>query len=143
MDGGLKILVTGGTGFVGSHLCRELLEAGNRVRVLDIVKKPFLNPNYDYRNVDILDKEKLTQALEGVDFVIHLAAKHRFFGISEKEFFRTNVEGTKNVLDAMNDARVNRIIFFRFKNICQRIETFIWYFDNGDMGILFCSAITI
>ena len=108
----LNILVTGGAGFVGSYLCKELSSLGHNVRLVDIQEQTRLAERYDYRCVDILDKSALTEAMEGIELVIHLAAKHKFFGVSENEFFQVNHDGTSNVLDAMRSKGVQKIIFY-------------------------------
>jgi nucleoside-diphosphate-sugar epimerase len=59
-----------------------------------------------------LDKEGLIEAMMDVDLVVHLAAKHRFFGVSKKEFLLVNEEGTKNVLEAMDTQGVKKLIFY-------------------------------
>ena len=107
-----KILVTGGCGFIGSYLCRELAKMGYAIRVIDIARNEKIEANYDFRQVDILGQEGLTEAMEGIDLVLHLAAKHKFFGVSEKEFFTVNETGTKNLLEAMDVNGVKSIIFF-------------------------------
>lgn len=108
----MKILITGGAGFIGTYLSRELYELGNSIRIVDIDKKNMLNRDYDNRVIDILYKDGLRRAMEGVDYVIHLAAKHRFFGVSEREFFLVNEEGTKNVLEAMDSEGVKKLAFY-------------------------------
>ena len=112
MDVRLNILVTGGAGFIGTYLCRELHKLGHNVRIVDIKRTNSANPEYDYRCLDILDKKGLNIAITDIDIVIHLAAKHRFFGISDEEFFRANEQGTKNVLEAMDVEAVRKLIFF-------------------------------
>jgi nucleoside-diphosphate-sugar epimerase len=86
--------------------------AGHEVRVVDI--KTENNPKglYDYRSVNILDRGRLIPAMRGMDLVIHLAAKHRFFGISEEEFSQVNEGGTRFVLAAMEEAKVKKLIFY-------------------------------
>ncbi len=78
----MKILVTGGAGFIGSHLVDALVERGDQVRVLDNLqpqvhrgRKPgYLNPKAEYRFDDLLDSARLTSALDGMEAVVHLAA---------------------------------------------------------------------
>lgn len=71
-----------------------------------------LGHGYDHRVLDIFDARGLSSAMAGIDYVIHLAAKHRFFGVSEEEFFLSNVGGTKAVLEAMDGAGVGKLLFF-------------------------------
>ena len=78
------ILVTGGAGFIGSHLSRELLAAGYRVRVLDALdaqvhggaaRPSYLDPEIELVAGDVCDRETVRGAVNGVDMVCHLAAK--------------------------------------------------------------------
>jgi nucleoside-diphosphate-sugar epimerase len=112
MDRTSNILLTGGAGFIGTYLSRELHDLGHNIRVVDIDKKNMLNPAYDNRVLDILDRNGLTNAMKEMDLVIHLAAKHRFFGVSEREFFLVNEEGTRNVLQAMDVEGVKKLVFY-------------------------------
>jgi nucleoside-diphosphate-sugar epimerase len=108
----LNILVTGGAGFIGAYLCPELTNLGHEVRIIDSVKRREIHSNCDYRFIDILDQKGLREAMGGIDLVLHLAAKHRFFGVSEREFFEVNEKGTRNVLEAMETQGVKKIVFF-------------------------------
>ena len=108
----MNILVTGGAGFVGTWLCGALQPLGHSIRVVDIDGRKRPGKNLDFRVIDILEKDRLLRAMEGVDLVVHLAAKHRFFGVSESEFFRVNEAGTVSVLEAMAAHDVRRLIFY-------------------------------
>jgi UDP-glucose 4-epimerase len=68
----MLIAVTGGSGFVGSHVVDALAAAGHEVRVVD--HHPPLQLEADWREVDLLDEDSLTTALQGCDIVFHLAA---------------------------------------------------------------------
>lgn len=71
----MKILVTGGSGFIGTNLVADLLKAGHSVSIYDKTK----SETYPDLCVvaDVRDRERLTEALQGVDVVYHLAAEHR------------------------------------------------------------------
>src|SRR3989344_1018181 len=101
---GMRVLVTGGFGFIGGYICRKLVNDGWKVRVFDIQNKadrPEFNLNgLEYVIGDTRDYHAVANALEEVDLIIHLAAKHRFFGISEEEFYSVNVIGTDVILKA-------------------------------------------
>jgi UDP-glucose 4-epimerase len=112
----MKILVTGGAGFIGSHLVDKLIKEGHRVAVIDNLstgKRENLNPKADFYNLDICDFNKIKPLFERVDFVFHLAAVPRV-PLSIKDPITTskvNILGTINVFKAAIDAKVKRIIF--------------------------------
>ena len=111
-----KILVTGGAGFIGSHLTDKLIEKDHQVVVIDNLstgKKENLNSKTDFHNLDICDFEKIKPLFEGVDFVFHLAAIPRV-PLSVKDPVTTskvNILGTINVFKAAIDGGVRRVIF--------------------------------
>lgn len=109
-----RALVTGGLGFIGGYLCRKLSKKRWKVRILDIrdKTKDIAFDGFDYISGDILDYSTVLEAMKGIDLVIHLAAKHRFFGISENEFYKVNVEGTKKILNAAAQVDIKNIIFY-------------------------------
>jgi dihydroflavonol-4-reductase len=99
------ILVTGGTGFVGSEVTRRLLRVGHSVRLLcrdvSLARRRF--PKANIVKGSITDRESLKAAAKGVKQVIHLAGIVSYTG-PESELFRINVHGTKNVLEASKNA---------------------------------------
>jgi nucleoside-diphosphate-sugar epimerase len=110
------VLVTGGVGFIGSHLVDELLARGFAVRVLDIFatgNRKHLNPRAELFEADIRDGEAIRPAFAGVDCVFHVAALPRIpLSIAKPvETHMTNVVGTLNVLIAARDAKVRRLIY--------------------------------
>ncbi len=113
-----KILVTGGAGFIGSHLV-ERLSAANDVTVLDDLSTGSLRnlegakEEVRLHRASILQPKQLAKVLEGQDLVYHLAAKTSVPESVAKpeEYWRTNVEGTLNVLKAAADAKVTRVVF--------------------------------
>ncbi|MBU3693097.1 MAG: UDP-glucose 4-epimerase GalE [Candidatus Nanopelagicaceae bacterium] len=112
-----KVLVTGGAGYIGAHVAAELLKAGYSVRIYDDFSNG-LHKRVDgnFRDIvegDILDREKLIQAMHGVDAVIHLAAKK---AVEESvknplKYYENNVGGTLNLLAAMSLKGVKKIVF--------------------------------
>jgi nucleoside-diphosphate-sugar epimerase len=98
----MEILVTGGTGFIGSHLVERLQAKGDRVRCLVRTKSHPLHIDTNGVELfygDLLRKESLEPAVKGVDAVVHLAAVQG--GTQGKEqFFQVNVTGTKNLIEA-------------------------------------------
>jgi nucleoside-diphosphate-sugar epimerase len=92
-----KILVTGATGRVGKHLVDALIKQGNKVRAL-VKNGTVENENVEIFYGDILDKESLRKATEGVDVIYHLAAIVDYLAPRET-LFNVNVVGTKNLLE--------------------------------------------
>lgn len=124
----MNVLVTGGAGFIGSHVCERLLHAGHAVWALDDLN-PFYEPDLKRRNIrdiqalarpfeffqgDITDRDALDELFGEVKFdqVIHLAARAGVRpSIQEPALYqRVNVEGTVNVIEAARRARVKKMI---------------------------------
>jgi UDP-glucose 4-epimerase len=107
----VRTAVTGGCGFIGSHVVDRLIAAGHDVLVLDAVVRP-LNPAAEYRQADILDLARLTQELEGAEAVFHLAAVADVEQVNADPVraLRMNVEGTGVVLEAARRVGVNRFV---------------------------------
>ena len=112
----MRILVTGGAGFIGSHLVDRLIKENHKVVVIDNLttgKKENVNPQADFYNLDICDFEKIKPLFENIDFVFHLAAIPRV-PVSVEDPVGTskvNILGTINVFKAAIEAKVKRIIF--------------------------------
>jgi len=105
------IAVTGGSGFVGSHVVDALLEAGHKVRVID-PQKPLQAVDVDWADVDMLDQESLTDALKGVGPVFHLAAMADVNDIvaDPPQSVWLNTFGVARVLEAARRADAGRVI---------------------------------
>jgi UDP-glucose 4-epimerase len=111
-----NVLVTGGAGFIGSHLCEGLLAAGDRVRVLDSLiygKREWVPGDAEFIQGDIRDIEACQRAAEGMQAVLHCAAMSRSGPSQENLDFCTqaNIAGTQNMLLAARDAGVKRFIY--------------------------------
>src|SRR5580704_3138703 len=111
-----RVLITGGAGFIGSHLADALIGQGLRVRVLDnFIAGPRenVNPAAEVIVGDVRVIDSIRPAFEGVDCVFHLAALPRVMLSIEKpvETHLTNVVGTLNALIAARDAGVRRFIY--------------------------------
>ena len=110
------VLVTGGAGFIGSHLCEGLLTAGYRVRVLDSLiygKREWVPAAAEFLQGDIRNLDDCHRAVDGVDGVFHCAAMSRS-GPSQEHVdlcTQSNVVGTQNMLLAARDAGVKRFIY--------------------------------
>ena len=106
----MLISVTGGSGFVGSHVVDALIAAGHDVRVIDT--RPPLQLEADWRDVDLLDQDALTNALVGSAFVFHLAAMADVNDVlaNPAESVALNVLGTVRLLEAARRAETGRVI---------------------------------
>ncbi len=108
-----RILVTGATGFTGGHLCRRLTGEGYSVRALvrNLNRCNGLHLcGVDLIRGDLQDPQSLKEATKEIDVVYHVAALYRPENVSKKELWATNVEGTKNILDAALNAGVRRFV---------------------------------
>lgn len=111
MNGALRVAVTGGCGFVGSHVTDHLVRAGHEVRVLDIADG-WRNPAADYHRADLFDEAGLAGCLAGCDAVFHLAgaADVNEVAADPVRAVRLNVEGTARVLEAARRAGCGRVL---------------------------------
>ena len=116
-----RILITGGAGFIGSHLADELLSAGYQVRAFDNLspqvhqsceRPAYLDPDVELVVGDVRNRDALAAALEDVDAVVHLAAQ---VGVGQsmyriEDYTSTNVVGTATLLEALIDRPVERLV---------------------------------
>jgi len=110
------ILVTGGAGFIGSHIVDRLIEKGEDVRVFDNLSsgnKDFVNENAEFIQGDLRNFDEIRRALKDVEEVWHIAANPDVRIGSEKpeEIYGNNIEATFNLLEAMRLEGVDRIVF--------------------------------
>jgi dihydroflavonol-4-reductase len=106
--------VTGATGFVGSHVARALAAQGADLRLL-------VRSGSDLRNIqelqaervmgDLRDAASLKKAVTGCDVVFHVAADYRLWVRDPDEMYRSNVEGTKAILEAARESKVRRVVY--------------------------------
>ena len=115
----MNILVTGGTGFIGRHLVKELISIGSSCRLL-------IRPTSDTSRLngiegielwkgDLTQPQTLAGIAEGVDYVFHLAAEGHVSAMSEEafnKFTRVNVDGTKNLLTECRGHKLNKFVHF-------------------------------
>lgn len=109
-------LVTGGAGFIGSHLSSALVARGHRVRVVDNLITGFernLQPGVEFTHGDLAEAAVANAAVQGVDYVLHQAAIPSVPRSvkSPRESHRANVDGMLNILLAARDAGVKRVVF--------------------------------
>jgi dihydroflavonol-4-reductase len=110
----LRAFVTGATGFLGSHVARVLAEQGAELRLL-------VRPTSDLRNVeglnadrvvgDLRDPASIEKAISGCDVVFHVAADYRLWVRDPDEMYRSNVEGTRSLLEAARKLGVRRVVY--------------------------------
>ncbi|MFP4615626.1 MAG: hopanoid-associated sugar epimerase [Thiohalorhabdus sp.] len=110
----MTVLVTGGTGFVGSALVRSLLAAGHRVRVL--TRRGSSRANLaglpvEVAEGDLADPATLAPALEGCRALFHAAADYRLWVPDPERMYRANVEGTRILMRAAARAEVERVVY--------------------------------
>jgi len=101
-------LITGGNGYVGGFIAKELIARGERVRSIDVTDNNRPANRVEYRRVDVLDIQALRAAMDGVDYVHHTAALVPLRKAG-KRFWQVNVEGTKNVLQAAKEKKVKHL----------------------------------
>jgi nucleoside-diphosphate-sugar epimerase len=107
----MKALVTGGGGFLGRRIVELLVAEGHQVRFLARGRYPAVEAlGARGLQVDLRDRERLGEAVDGVDTVFHVAAKAGVWGPRE-EYHAINVEGTRHLLDAAEAAGVKRLIY--------------------------------
>jgi UDP-glucose 4-epimerase len=109
----MRILITGGSGFIGSHVVDKLLAKGHEVKIFDIVQ-----PKHDIGKAQhcygsLLELDDIVRALEGIDAIYHLAAIADVKNVFEEPHYseRVNVGGTMNILEAARKTGVKRIIY--------------------------------
>jgi len=110
----MRACVTGGTGFVGSHIVRALLEDGHPVRVLHrTTSKLTALYELDYEPAigDVTDLDSMRVAFAGCDWVFHVAAVADYWRANKQWMFEVNVTGTGKVLQAAREAGVRRVLF--------------------------------
>lgn len=106
-----KILVTGGSGFIGSHLVDKLIDLGHEVTSVDLNYKT--NPKANGRRVNITDRSHMVDAYEGIDYVFHVAGQARVQPsiANPMDSIINNVNGTAKVLQLSKQAGVKRVIY--------------------------------
>lgn len=114
----MKVLITGGTGFIGSRLALRCRERNDDVRVLGLANTPAEAQNaselrargIEVAPVSVADRDGLCEQLKGIDVVYHLAAAQHEMNVSNQHFRNVNVQGTRNVLEASVAAGVKRLV---------------------------------
>jgi len=120
----MKILVTGGGGFLGKAIVKRLINRGDPVRSFSRGHYPELRAlGIDIRRGDLADKKAVLTAVEGCDAVFHVAAKPGIWG-AYKSYHATNVTGTENIIDACKKTGVSKLVYTSSPSVV---------FDGGSM----------
>jgi len=116
-----QVVVTGGAGFIGSHLTEQLLKEGHQVKVIDNLASGRLeslgsvryHPNFEFYKEDISDLNAILPLFQDVDWVFHLAGLADIVPSIQKplDYHKANVEGTLSVLEAARISRVQRFVY--------------------------------
>jgi dihydroflavonol-4-reductase len=109
-----RVLVTGGSGFVGSAVVRTLVEAGYAVRTLVRSRSPRANLaalDVEIVEGDMRDAEAVGRAMAGAHHVMHVAADYRLWSSDREEIRRNNLAGTRNVMEAALREGVERVVY--------------------------------
>jgi UDP-glucose 4-epimerase len=120
----LRVLVTGGAGFIGSHVVDRALAGGHDVRIFDRRPSPYHDRTVEQRRGDLLDSGRLERAMRGCDAVVHMAAMADVDQVarSPDEAERVNARGTLSVLEAARRAGVARVVY----------ASTIWVYSEAD-----------
>jgi nucleoside-diphosphate-sugar epimerase len=111
----MKVLVTGGTGFTGSHLVRRLLGEGHDVHVIDVARGLFFDELQDEGATielgTIADQAFCEKSIHNAEVIFHLAAAFRQLGVPRKVYRDVNVDGTRHLVDAALRAGVRKFVY--------------------------------
>jgi len=110
----MKCFVTGATGFLGSHVARQLAASGADLRLL--VRASSRTDNISDLQAervmgDLRDVESLRRGMANCDTVFHVAADYRLWALNGRELYQSNVEGTRNILQAARDSGIRRVVY--------------------------------
>jgi nucleoside-diphosphate-sugar epimerase len=129
----MRALVTGGTGFTGSHLVRRLVRKGHTVVAMDNQKGLFFEElqalGATCELASVTEETRVAELVESSEIVFHLAAAFRQLDVPKKLYWDVNVEGTRNLLEASKQSGVRRFIYCSTQGVHGHIEN-----PPGDEG---------
>lgn len=116
----MKVLVTGGGGFLGAKICEQLLNRGNEVRSISRSHYPQLDAmGVEQVQGDLANLDAVREAVKGMDAVIHNAAKAGAWGDYD-DYYRANVIGSRNVIEAMRELCVPKLVYTSTPSVTHR-----------------------
>ncbi len=124
----MKVLITGGTGFLGQHLMLKLKKLEYQISILGRnqgIGKQLESQNVQFFPIDLTDQEAIINACQGQDYVFHCGALSAPWG-KYQDFYNTNVLGTKNIIEGCQKANVKRLIYVSTSSVyfdfCHRLN---------------------
>jgi nucleoside-diphosphate-sugar epimerase len=106
------IFITGNAGFIGTYLTAIILENGSEVLGLDIRPRKDIEKGFTQIEGNILDKKVVRKTMEGAECIVHLAAEHKDFGITQEQYFQVNVGGTRVLLEIATELKIKKFVFY-------------------------------
>jgi len=110
----MTVFITGGTGYIGAHLIKELISNGHKIHALvrNLEKAaPLPKEGLVLFKGDLSDKERIKEAMKGCDQVYHVAGNTSIWEKDRSKYYTINVDGTRNILDAALENKVKRVVF--------------------------------
>jgi len=118
-----RVLVTGGSGFIGKHLVAALIAQGKRVRALDVRPPPRILPQVEQVSGSVLDREVVRRAMDGVDQVYHLAGLPGMWLPRKADFHTVNCGGTEVVIETARKLGIKRLLHCSTESILFRASS--------------------
>jgi dihydroflavonol-4-reductase len=115
-----RVLVTGGSGFIGKHLVAALIAQGRRVRVLDLQPPPRILPQVEHVSGSVLDRDLVDRAMDGIEQVYHLAGLPGMWLPRKADFHTVNCGGTETVIETARKRGIKRFLHCSTESILFR-----------------------
>lgn len=131
----MKTLVTGGGGFLGSHIAKRLCERGDNVCVLGRKKYSFLPSSIESIQVDLRDREGVAKACQNMDAVFHVGAMTGIWG-KKNDFHEINVNGTKHIIEGCQKYGVKKLIYTSSPSVVFNHESL----ENADESLPYADS---